>query len=55
MRALAAALALAVAVPASGEDALATLRVGARPVRQTVSVEAVVDAVRQAVLGAQVA
>ncbi len=55
MRALAAALALAVAVPASGEDALATLRVGARPVRQTVSVEAVVEAVRQAVLGAQVA
>lgn len=55
MRALAAALALAVAVPASGEGALATLRVGARAVPQTVPVEASIEAVRQATLGVQVA
>lgn len=55
MRMLAAVLALAVAVPASGEGALVTLRVGARAVPQTVPVEAAIEAVRQATLGVQVA
>lgn len=55
MRLLAAALALAVAVPASGEGSLATLRVGEQAVRQSVPAEAVVEAVRQATLASQVA
>ncbi|MBE7521213.1 MAG: efflux RND transporter periplasmic adaptor subunit [Burkholderiales bacterium] len=55
MRAFAAALALAVAVPANGEGSLATLRVGEQSARQTVPAEAVVEAVRQATLASQVA
>lgn len=55
MRAFVAALALAVAVPANGEGSLATLRVGEQSARQTVSAEAVVEAVRQATLASQVA
>jgi len=55
MRAFAAALALAVAVPAGGEGSLAVFRVGEQAVRQTVPAEAVIEAVRQATLASQVA